>query len=184
MKSKTLAISAISAALVAVSLTVGAYIGAADLFALIVASAFVIMPLYRGSYRGCLLAFAVGGVIALIASGFNFAYSVVFPAYFGFFGAYPILFSYLSDKNVKKPVRAIIGILWCVAAFYGMYFYYTLVMGLNLNDLPEWMPEFIKSAVVYSIGVIAVIFYFIFDRFIQVMRVFFNNYIGRITKDK
>lgn len=184
MKSKTLAISAISAALVAIALTVGAYFDAADLFALIVASAFVILPLYRGSYKGTLLSFLVGGVIAIISSGFNFAYSVVFPAYFGFFGAYPILFSYLSDKNVKKPVRAIIGILWCVAAFYGMYFYYTAVIGLNLNDLPEWLPKFIKDAAIYLIGVIAVVFYFIFDRFIQVVRVFYNNYIGRITKDK
>ena len=51
MKSRLLAISAISAALVAISLTVGAYVDMADIFSLVIASAFVLLPLYYDSFK-------------------------------------------------------------------------------------------------------------------------------------
>ena len=120
MKSKVVAISAISAGFVALSLIAGAYISVADLFALVVASVFVILPLYYGSYKGAFLAFLAGGVIALLCALPTIAMTVVFPAYAAFFGLYPIVRLWLREKNVHKAVVIAIGIVWCVAAVYGM----------------------------------------------------------------
>ena len=51
MKSKVISLSAISAALIAVSLTIGAYFEFADLFAVVIASAFVILPIYLKKWQ-------------------------------------------------------------------------------------------------------------------------------------
>lgn len=180
MKSKLLAISAISAALVAISLTVGAYIDMADLFALVVASAFVMLPLYYGSYKGCFLAYAAGGVIALLFSLPRFN-SVVFPSYFLFFGIYPIIFDMARRKNFNGVIFKIIGAVWCVAYFYGAYFYYTGLLGLQIGDFPEWL-SWLSENLLYFIALLAVAFYFIFDRYIFVVKRFIDAYLGRIVK--
>ena len=135
MKSKIISISAISAGLTAIALTIGAYIEFTDLFALVVSSVFVILPLYFNSYKGSLLCFLAGGVIAFLFSGFNFL-SLVFPSYFLFFGIYPILVIFARQKNFNKTLRLIIGLIWCVAFFYGAYFYYFGVMGMNVGTSP------------------------------------------------
>lgn len=182
MKSKTVAISAISSALIAIALTVGVFFEVADLFALAVSSAFVIIPLYKNSYLGCFLSYLIGGVIALIFSGFNIFYSVVFPAYFLFFGIYPILRNMMQDKKNNRLVPIVIGLLWCVLAVIGIFYYYTLVIGLNLDTIPSFIPQFVKDYFVFLLVLFAVVFYFIFDRYVLVMRVFFDRYLTRISK--
>ena len=87
MKSKVLALSAVSASFIAVFLTLGAYIELVDLVAVVVASIFVLLPLYMKSYKGSLLAYLAGGLLAFLISGFNIL-SLVFPAYFAFFGIF------------------------------------------------------------------------------------------------
>ena len=84
MNSKIVSISAISAGLIAIALLVGAYFEFADLFAVVIASVFVLMPLYLKSYKGSVLAGLAGGVIAFLCSGLNFL-SLVFPTYITFF---------------------------------------------------------------------------------------------------
>ena len=54
MKSKFIAISAVSASFVAIVLIVGAYISFFDVYALLLSSVFVILPLYFNTYKGCL----------------------------------------------------------------------------------------------------------------------------------
>ena len=177
MKSKIISISAISAALCAIALTVGAYIELADLFSLVVSSVFVIMPLYLKSYKGCLLTYLAGGVIAFLLSGFNII-SLVFPSYFAFFGIYPILRSFMIEKNFNKIGRYVISVIWFLATVYGMYFYYTLIMHGVIENLPLWITQ----NVLYFIAPIAVITFIIYDRFISVMRVFIDNYLRKIVK--
>ena len=177
MKSKTIALSSVSASLVAIALTVGAYVEMADLFSLAISSVFVLLPLYFNSYKGSLLAFLVGGVVALIISGFNFI-SLVFPSYFAFFGVFPIVKSFMDDKKVKKAVVFLIGLIWCVLAIYGMYFYYTLVMNGVMTGLPKWVSDYI----LYFIGVLAVVFYAVFYKFIGVLRFAINFYLRKIVK--
>ena len=181
MKSRVVTVSAISAGLVAISLAIGIYLGFADVFALIISSVFVILPLYLKSYKGAILTYLVGGVLGLIFGWFNFLYSFVFPAYFAFFGIYPIVNCFLKEKNVKKYISIIVGLVWCVAAFYGIYFYYTLVMGLDFNDLPSYM-EWISDFIVYAVGVFAVVFYFVYDRFLTVVKSIIDRYLGKIIK--
>ena len=181
MKSRAITVSAISAGLVAISLAVGIYLGFADVFALIISSVFVILPLYLKSYKGAILTYLAGGVLGLIFGWFNFLYSFVFPAYFAFFGIYPIVNCFLKEKNVKKYISIIVGLVWCVTAFYGIYFYYTKVMGLDFNDLPSYM-EWIADYIVYAVGVFGVMFYFVYDRFLTVVKSIIDRYLGKIIK--
>ena len=107
MKSKVIALSAISAGFIAISLTAGAYIDLIDLITVIAASIFVILPLYYNSYAGCFMANAAGGILAFLFSGFNI-FSVVFPAYFAFFGIYPIIKAITYGK-IKNAVFCVLG---------------------------------------------------------------------------
>lgn len=191
-KSKIIATSAVSASLVAISLTLGAYVSLLDVFSVVIASFFVILPLYVGSFKGCFLSYFVGGIIALVISGFNF-FSIVFPSYFLYFGIYPIIRLIVvkkkgndeycekeSKRQIRKILIAVLGAVWTVAVFYGIYYYYTAVMNLPINDL----PEFVANNVSWLIAVVGLIFYFVFDRFVIVSKNFYENYLDRIIKKK
>ena len=181
MKSKIITISAISAGLVAICLALGIYVEFIDVFALIISSAFVIMPLYLNSFKGSVMAYLVGGILGLIFGWFNFLYSFVFPAYFIFFGLYPIFACYFRTKKLKKIVTISIGLIWCIAVFYGIFFYYTLVMGYDMSDIPLNL-SWLKENILYFIGAFGVLFYFVYDRFIYVMFALINKYLGKIIK--
>ncbi len=177
MKSKLLAISAISAGFIALFLTLGAYVQVVDLFVIVVASVFVILPLYYKSYTASFLAYLAGGVLAFLFSGFNFL-SIVFPAYFGFFGIYPIIRHLMKEKRVNKIVTYIVGGIWCVLAVYGIFFFYTLVMKEGFVDLPQWIVDNIY----WLVGVLAVVFYFVYDYSILIARRAINKYLRKIIK--
>ena len=176
MKSKIISLSAISAGFVAISLIIGAYIEITDLFMVVVASVFVLLPLYLKSYKGSFLAFLAGGVIAFLCSGFNLA--LIFPAYFAFFGIYPIVKNYLEEKNIKTLAKLIIGLVWFILVAYGCYFYYTLI----LNGVFEGLPSFVEKYIVFGVGIVAVVFFFIYDRFLFVVKFFIDKYLKRIIK--
>lgn len=177
MKSKLVAISSISAGLTAIALLIGAYFEVADLCALVISSVFVTLPLYYKSYKASLLAALVGGVIAFMCSGFN-VMSLIFPSFIAFFGVYPIVSSIMQEKKVNKLLRIILGVIWFIAVAYGMYFYYTAVMGVVLSDMPGWLAEI----VLYIIAPLAIIVFFIYDKFIVLSRLVINRYLGKIIK--
>ena len=177
MKSRTISISALSAGFVTICLTIGAYFEVADLMSLVVSSVFVILPLYYNSYKGSLLSYLAGGVLAFLCTGFNIM-SLVFPSYFVFFGVYPIVKSKFTDVNFNKYLGFIIGLVWFVAVSYGMFYYYTAIMGGIFNDLPEW----IFNNITYLLAPVAVIVFAIFDRYLFVMRRAINYYLGRVIK--
>ena len=177
MKSKVISLSAISAALIAVSLTIGAYFEFADLFAVVIASAFVILPIYLKSYIGAVMAYLAGGVIAFLCSGFNIL-SLVFPTYFVFSGIYPIVKIKLQEKSFNKYLSFVIGLIWCLITVYGAYFYYTLIIGDLFSDLPIWVNDYI----LFIIGGCGIVFFFVFDRFISVIKRVVDIYLQRIIK--
>ncbi|MBQ9103488.1 MAG: hypothetical protein IJY57_00135 [Clostridia bacterium] len=177
MKSKLLAISAVSASFIAVFLTLGAYIEFVDLISVVIASIFVLLPLYLKSYKGSLLAFLAGGLLAFLISGFNIL-SLVFPAYFVFFGVYPIVRNKLLEKNLNKYLFIVIGLIWCVATCFGLYFYYTAFMGIEINDLPEVLAPYILPIV----AVIGIVLYFVYDRFIWIAKITIDRYLSKIIK--
>ena len=182
MKSKVIAISAISAGFVALSLVAGAYISVADLVALAVSSVFVILPLYYGSYKGAFLSFLAGGAIALLCALPTITVTIVFPAYAAFFGLYPIVRLWLKEKNVNKAAVIVIGLVWCVAAVYGIYFYYTLVMGFSFaENLPAWIA-WINNYILYFLAGFGVLFYVIYDRYVIVMKSFSDRILCKVIK--
>lgn len=178
MKSKIVAISALSAGFIAISLIIGAYVQAVDLFALVVASVFALMPLYRNSFVGAFMAYLVGGVIALVCALPTISFTVVFPAYVGFFGLYPIIRHKFIQKNVGNALCLAIGLVWCVGAVFGIYFYYTLVMNLPFTGLPLW----VSNNIYVFLGIIGIVFFFIYDRFIIIVKKVLDRYLGRIIK--
>ena len=176
MKSRIVSLSAISASFIALSLIIGTYFELADLFMLVVASVFVLLPLYLKSYKGSFLAFLVGGIIAILISGFRF--TLIYPAYFGFFGIYPIIKMKMLEKRVRRPVSIVIGIVWFLVVSYLCYYYYILVLNGVFEGLPYWVEKYI----VYIVGLIAIVFYFFYDRFILVMKFYLDKYLSKIVK--
>lgn len=177
MKTRVITLSAISAALVAVFLTVGAYVEFVDLITVLIASVFVLLPIYYGSYLGCFLTYLAGGVLAFILSQFNIL-SLVFPIYFGYFGLYPFLMCMAYDKGFNRLLFTVLCLIWCVAATYGTFFYYTLVM----KNVLEGLPEIITDNIYYVLSILGVAIYFLFDRFVFSVRIIINRYLGKIIK--
>ena len=177
MKSKVVTVSAISAALTAIALTLGAYIELVDLYAIVISSAFIILPTYYKSYKGSFLSALAGGIIAFMCSGFNIL-SIVFPAYFAFFGVFPIVRLLMQEKGFNKIWAYVIGLIWCVAIFYGGYFYYTSVMMVPLTDL----PPMISNNILLFVGLVAAIFYVVYERSIVVFKRVVDRCLGRIIK--
>ena len=176
MKSKVISLSAISASFIAVALVIGTYFELADLFMLVIASIFVLLPLYLKSYKGSFLAFLVGGVIAVLISGFNF--TLIYPAYFLFFGIYPLVKIKMLEKRVSRTINLIVGIVWFLIVSYVCYYYYLLILGGVFEGLPVWIEKYL----VYFIGLIAIIFYFFYDRFIVVIKFNLDKYLSKIIK--
>jgi len=178
MKSKILALSAISAGFIAICLTIGAYIEFTDIFAVIIASAFISLPMYLKSIKGSVLASIAGALIAFLCSGLNF-YSLVFPAYVGFFGVYPIIKMIFIDKRVNKILSFFVGLVWFIAVAYGVYFFYFyLVLNGVLTDLPLW----IINNIYWLIALVAIVFYVVYDRFVVAVNFVANKYLKKIVK--
>ena len=181
MKSRVITVSAISAGLVAICLAIGIYVEIVDLFSLVLSSVFVILPLYLKSYKGALFTYLAGGVLGLLIGWFNFVYSFVFPAYFAFFGLFPIIACLLREKKINKFFYHTIGLIWGLAAAYGLYFYYTLVMRLDFANLPHYLI-WIKDYLIVVVGVVGVVFYFVYERFITLAKTLIDKYMGKIIK--
>ena len=178
MKSKVVALSAISAAFIAIFLTFGAYIEFFDLVAVLIASIFVLMPLYLGSYLGCVLSYLAGTVLAFLFSGFNI-YSVVFPLFLLYFGIFPIIKCIAMQKNFNKYAFMLIGLIWSIASAFGTYFFYVLVFG---PEVLAGLPDFIVNNVYFFVAGIGVLFHFLFDKFVFISRVVINRYLSKIIK--
>ena len=178
MKSKFVAISAISAGFIALCLTVGAYFSVASLVALVLSSIFVFMPLYYNSYKGAFLCYGVGGIIAFLFSGLNYL-SIIFPAYFGFFGLFPIIYLYCKTKNLNNIVITIVGIVWCLILFYGGYYFYTLALGGEIVLKYDFITQFINV----FLGVVSVCFFFFFSAYLNTFKRVIDGYLQRIIKN-
>lgn len=177
MNSKNIAVSAVSASLIAVFLILGAYITVLDISSVVIASLFTLIPLYKKNYLGAFLCFLAGGVIAFMCYGFN-PITLVFPSFFAFFGIYPIVSTKMLEKGVKVAILYVIGIIWCVAVCYGLYFYYTLFMGLNLHNMPLW----VMNNIYYILAPVAIAVYFVFEFFIRFGKRFLFYYLSKIIK--
>lgn len=176
MKSRVISLSAISAGFISLCLIIGVYFEITDLFMLVTASIFVLLPLYYKSYKGSFLAYLAGGIIAMLCSGFNFTW--IFPAYFLFFGIYPIVRIKLAEKNTRNVIVIIIGLIWIVFVSYVCYFYYTLVLNGIFDGLPYWLENYI----IYGVFFVASFFFFIYNRFVVAIKIILDKYLNKIIK--
>ncbi len=189
MKSKLIALSAISSAFIAICLTLGAYIEFIDLISVALASLFTMLPLYYESKKGSLLAFLVGGVLAFILSGANI-YSLVFPAYFLYFGVIPLVNFIVNKTKFDKTIWFVIKLAWCVAICYLLLFYYTNIIGIPLEYTFELFGksfDFSNYRNVYyyfltAYGVMSVLLFIVYDKFIEVMKFAIDKLLNRILR--
>jgi len=189
MKSKIIALSAISSAFVAICLTLGAYIEFIDLISVAIAALFTMLPLYYESKKGSLLSFLVGGVLAFILSGAN-VYSLVFPAYFLYFGLIPLINYVVSKTKFDKTIWFIIKLVWCVVICYFLLFYYTNIIGIPLEYTFELFGKSFDFSNYHNIyyyfltayGVISIILYLVYDKFTEVMKLAIDRLLKRILR--
>ena len=188
MKSKTIALSAISSAFIAIILTLGAYIEIIDLMSVIVSALFSTLPLYYKSKKGAILSVLVGGVLAFILSGANI-FTLVFPAYFLFFGIYPVINEVVSESKMDKNLWKVLSLIWCVAVCYFLLFYYAVIMQVPIYDFELFGKTFnlsnLKNIRLYFLtawGGVSVLLYFVYNKFISVMFLASKNLLKRILK--
>ena len=189
MKSRVIALSAISAAFVALFLTLGAYIEFIDIITVIVASVFIVLPMYEHSYLGSVLAYLAGGAIAFLFSGANI-FTLVFPSYFLYFGIVPILNRAVKEKNFNKIVWFVIKFVWFAVMCVLLVFYYLKVMEIPLDfTFDVFGKEYDLSslenieAIFWSVfALTAVIFFLVYDKFLKVSQVYVDKVLSRIIK--
>ena len=189
MKSRVIALSAISAAFVALFLTLGAYIEFIDIISVIVASEFIVLPMYENSKLGSFLAFLAGGIIAFLFSGMNI-FTLVFPSYFLFFGVLPIVNRIAESKNFNKPLWFAIKFVWFAAVCVFLVFFYIEIMkmpiefsfdifgkdfdfsGINNIEIIFWI----------AFAVVAAVFFLVYNKFVQVSQIYVDKVLSRIIK--
>lgn len=177
MKTKLISLSAISAGFVAIMLTLGAYIELVDVFTVILASVFVMLPLYYNSYLTSFLTYLVGAVLAFLFSGFNF-FSLVFPAFLGFFGVYPIVKCWFKQKKVNKILYYILSFIWCVGVIYGLYFFIIFLTQDPFQNLPKW----ILDNIYIFVGLVGAVVFVLYDRCVVVIKKLLDYNLRRILK--
>ncbi|PWM76064.1 MAG: hypothetical protein DBX59_00075 [Bacillota bacterium] len=189
MKSRVIALSAVAAGFVALFLTLGAYVSFIDIFSVIIASVFVVLPMYLDSLLGSVLAFLAGGVIAFLLGGANI-FSLVWPSYLLFFGILPILNFIVAKKNFNKTAWFIIKLVWFLAVCAFLVFYYTAVMHLPVEYVFSiFGKEFDFSHVAgieiifYAVfGVLCVVFFLVYNQFVRLSQAYVNRVLARIIK--
>ena len=84
----------------------------------------------------------------------------------------------MFQKRINKYVSFIVGLIWFILVAVGLYYYYTMFMGIAIDDIPAWLGDKILIVVV----IIAVVFFTVFDRFVIVVRRVINYYLKRFIK--
>ncbi len=177
MKSKVIAISAIASSFIAIFLTLGAYIELIDVFVIIISSCFLVLPIYLKSYKGAFLSYLCGGVLGIIFAQFN-VLNIVFFSYFLFFGIFPIILEICLNKKISKLFTFFIGLIWFIVFSFSLYFFYTSVLNLKIED----MPLFIEENIYLFILIFSFVFYCIYQRFLICYSLYIKRLLKRVIK--
>ena len=82
------------------------------------------------------------------------------------------------EKGINKWVVYFIGLIWCVAAVYGIYFFYVNFMLIDLSYLPPIVNKYIHLFV----GLAGVFFYVVFERYVVSVKRIIDMYLGKFIK--
>ncbi len=189
MKSNVLALSAVSAGFVALFLTLGAYFSVMDILAVILASVFLLLPMYLDSVLGSVLAYLAGGAIAFLLSGANIL-SLVWPSYLLFFGLIPILNFVAVKKNFNKIVWFIVRFVWFAAVCVFLVYFYTAIMNFPIEytfNVFGKVFDFSNVAGIETIfycvfALFCVVFFLVYSKFLQLSHAYVNRVLSRIIK--
>lgn len=160
-----------------------------DIASVIVASVFVVLPMYMESILGSVLAYLAGGVIAFLIGGAN-VFSLVWPSYLLFFGLLPILNFIVAKKQFGKTVWFIIKLIWFLAVCAFLVFYYTSVMHFEIEYVFAIFGNEIDlsgvaniEVIFYSVfGVFCVVFFLVYNKFAELSQRYVNGVLSRILK--
>ena len=167
--SKTIAISAISAAFCGILVGVGGFLGDFDFSCYMLAGIALTLPLYRDSVWGCVLAYLAGSLIGLLFTGFNVIRIVPFLIWFGI---HPVLGCVLSRKGVKRWVIYLIELaLLEVLVFILLKFTTMLVVKADFLNENSWLFYLIAAPLLL-----------VYDKMVQTIVIYLFRLLGRIVK--
>ena len=153
-KSKIVAYAAVSAALGAIMLTIGAYTGLGEFFWYFAAGVCVMITFPLRSLTACVLAFVSCGLVSLLTTGFNIIFLLPFLV---FFGAYPITLYIEERYKANKWLMAALTLVWFDASLYVFYLFTKLFVA---------EPGFIKDNIFIFLFAGGTIIFFLY-RFIM-----------------
>ncbi len=180
MKTRVITLSAVSSALCAVVLIMGVYLSEIfDVFALMLAPAFLCLPLYVNSKKGAVLAYLSAGILAILLTGGQIT-SYIFFSYFLFAGIFPIVKYIAVVKKFNKVIFTVLGEIWFVAFMIAIYYYYTMFLGFPFETLFNIKQEIYPLI----LAIISVFMYFLVDRYVFSLQIIIFRLLGRIIKYK
>ncbi len=166
MNAKTIALSAIIAALCAILLAVGEFFPTFSLGSAFLAGVAVMVPLAKRSYWGAVLCVIAASLITMLVTGFS-RFEAVVPFAF-FFGVQPIVNRVQAEKNWNRWLLLVIKDIWFVGFAVGYYFLFNLTLFENNQDLNRFALPIIIIG-----GAIAYVVYdylsFYFQRYIDIL---------------
>lgn len=143
--SKTIALSAMSAALCALLIMLGSFISVLDLSCFMMAGFALMLPLYKKSLWGAVMAYIVGGFLGLLFSGMNFVTIIPFLVWFGL---HPILNFIQTRYNINKFLAFFVKLaLFNVAIFVILRFTMLFVTRSDFLNENEYLFYIIGSAI-------------------------------------
>lgn len=164
---KSIALSAICAAICALLLCLGEFLPTLSLGAAFTAGIVVMIPLSKNAFKSAMLTYLAGGLLAFMLSYFR--YESVLP-FIAFFGLQPIVNRLEKAKGWNRYLMLLIKDVWFVGVLVGYYFLFNLTLFDNNPALNRFaLPILIAGGA---------LFYFIYDH----LSFYFQKYIDIIVK--
>lgn len=158
--SKTIALSAISAALAVIFLLLGAFVEILDISCIMIAGIAIMLPLSKKYYLGAFLAFVASALIGIFVTGARF--TVIVP-YAMFFGLHPIVNSLQRKFRINKFLALAVKDVWFLAT---MFVYYLLLKNLTGYDLFadfSFIPENLQRFLIPALFISGAVFFVLYD---------------------
>ncbi|HBF86853.1 MAG TPA: hypothetical protein DDW54_04145 [Clostridiales bacterium] len=155
--SKLIALSAISAALAVIFMTLGAFFAPFDISCMFMASMCMMLPLAKKSLRAAIMTYLASAVLCAL-----FFIAVKFEIVFGFvafFGLHPIVNYFCREKKLNKILCEIVKAVWFVGF---VVLLYVLSKNFLFDDTVLENEIFQKYAYAIIICVSAAVF-FVYD---------------------
>ncbi len=177
---KLIALSAISTAFATIFLTLGTYFSFLDLPFALIASVFVMLPLYLKSYWGSFLSYLATAVLTFIFAGFNI-YALAIPVFLLLFGIYPLCRLFFAQKGYNALLCYLLQGVWCVGVEWFILWYYLGVCGQNLDKILSFIGGY-QWLFYLLFAVFTVLFYVVYDRAVNTTFILMDKYMKKIIK--